>query len=107
MFGSWRLECVYVLFACWKSLLIWENIEVIIQERCDTKINDPVCRIYLASQNEDSVDVGEDAMKTEVNMGTNQRKNWGENTGPRLELGNKIRHAYFSYMTLEMIALSI
>lgn len=46
--------------------------------------------IYLAAQNEDSVDVGEDAMKTEVNVRTDQRKNWRQDAGARLELGNKI-----------------
>lgn len=46
--------------------------------------------IYLAAQNEDGVDVGEDAMKTEVNVRTDQRKNWRQDAGARLELGNKI-----------------
>ena len=31
--------------------------------------------MYLASQNEDSVDVRKDAMKTEVNVRTDQREN--------------------------------
>ena len=62
---------------------------------------------YLASKDKDSVDMGEDAMKTEVNMRTDQRKNWGENTASRLKLGNKIRDAYVSYMTLYCVIYTI
>lgn len=51
--------------------------------------NTLACCIYLAPQDEDGVDVGEDAMKTEVNVGTNQRENGGQNTGSRLELWSK------------------
>lgn len=34
-----------------------------------------VFHTYLATKNEDSVDVGKDAMKAEVNVRTYQRKN--------------------------------
>lgn len=53
--------------------------------------------MYLASQNEDSVDVGKDAMKTEVNVRSDQRKNWREDTGARLELRNKIKVCIFKF----------
>lgn len=49
--------------------------------------------MYLASQNEDGVDVGKNAMEAEVNVRTDQRKNWREDTGAGLELGNKMKYA--------------
>lgn len=60
--------------------------------------------IYLASENEDSVDVGKNAMKTEVNVRTDQRKNRREDTGARLELWRKTQ---FSYKRLKLIAFCI
>lgn len=51
--------------------------------------------MYLASQNEDSVDVGKDAMKAEVNVWSDQRKNWRKDTGTRLELRNKMKICIF------------
>lgn len=45
---------------------------------------------YLAAQNKDGVDVGEDAMKAKVDVRSDQRKNWREDAGAGLELGNKI-----------------
>lgn len=47
-------------------------------------------QIYLAPQHEDSVDVREDAVKAEVDVWTDQRKNRGQDAGSRLELGNTL-----------------
>lgn len=43
-------------------------------------------RVYLAPQHEDGVDVREDAVKAEVDVRTDQRKNRGQDAGTRLEL---------------------
>lgn len=42
--------------------------------------------VYLAPQHKDGVDVREDAVKAEVDVRTDQRKNRGQDAGTRLEL---------------------
>ena len=49
---------------------------------------------HLAPQHEDSVDVREDAVETEVNVWTDQRKNRGQDAGSRLELRNESQTRY-------------
>lgn len=51
--------------------------------------------IYLAPQHKDGVDVRQDAVETEVDVWTDQRKNRGQDAGSRLELRKKTGHAYF------------
>lgn len=45
-----------------------------------------LCVLYLASQHKHSVDVRQDAMKTEVDVRTDQREDRWEDTGARMEL---------------------
>lgn len=40
-----------------------------------TKTQQMKCHVYLAAQNKDGVDVGEDAMKAKVDVRSDQRKN--------------------------------
>lgn len=49
---------------------------------------------HLAPQHEDSVDVREDAVETEVNVWTDQRKNRGQDAGSRLELRDESQTRY-------------
>lgn len=56
---------------------------------------------YLAPQHEDGVDVREDAMKTEVDVWTDQRENRGQDAGSRLELRKKTGRAYFIHTNLQ------
>lgn len=51
--------------------------------------------VYLAPQHEDGVDVREDAVKAEVDVRTDQRKNRRQDAGTRLELRRTTGHAEF------------
>lgn len=62
---------------------------------------------YLATKNEDSVDVGKDAMKAEVNVRTYQRKNWRKDTGTRLELYDKNIHMLVTWNLFFILNYSI
>ena len=44
--------------------------------------------LYLAPQHEDGVDVRQDAVIAEVNVRTDQREDWWEDTRARVKLGN-------------------
>lgn len=48
---------------------------------------------YLAAQHKDGVDVREDAVKAEVDVRPDQRKNGGQDAGSRLELRKNTGHA--------------
>lgn len=62
---------------------------------------------YLASQNEDSVDVGEHALEAEVYVWTHQREHGGQVTDARLELRNTTAKHFIRGSYILMTSLTI